>query len=129
VRSWLPRTFLALIAIAALAIGALGIAAPDASVAPMDIGINSAGARTEIRAVYGGLMLGIGIMLAWCAVAATRFGLTAVTCLLAPMAVARLYGLLADDSFAGPQWQFFTIEVVVVTLAFAILTVSKDRLT
>src|SRR5690606_12695242 len=55
-------------------------------------------ARTDIRAMYGGLEFGVGIFLLLCAMkqAFVRVGLFAAACALIAMATSRTAGLLID---------------------------------
>ncbi|GAA1560705.1 DUF4345 family protein [Kribbella hippodromi] len=101
--------------------GVYGLAAPAALVRPFALQAETAHARTEVRAVYGGFGLAIAAVLL---VAATDQGLRqgvvlAVAIALLGMAAGRLIGRIADrpTSFY-PIWFYFWVEVA---LAAALL--------
>lgn len=94
--------------------GIYGLAAPARLVAPFDITLITAAARSEVRAVYGGFGLAIAAVLA-VAVAQPdlRAGvLTTVAVALAGMAFGRLVSALDGRTSFYPNWFYFLIESV-----------------
>lgn len=120
---FIPRIFLALVSLAFLVFGLIGLINPVGTVLPLEIAIQTAQAKTEIRATYGGLMLGIGILLAYTAydANAVKWGLIAVICLLFTIGLTRLYGLLVDGTQAKLQWQLLSMELGPALIALLIL--------
>jgi hypothetical protein len=74
---------------------------PAGMAGPLGIVLSNADALTDAQAVYGGLELGLGLYLAWCALRQPlRFGgLLAATLALAGLGLSRLAGIVA---VAGP---------------------------
>ena len=110
---YLPRIFLVLVSLAFLFFGVLGLVNPVGTVLPMDIAIETAQAKTELRATYGGLMLGIGIFLAYTAydLNAVRLGLIAVICMLLVIGSTRLLGIAIDGTRTNLQWMLLCFEL------------------
>jgi hypothetical protein len=121
--SYLPRIFLGLIALAFLGFGVLGWINPVGTVAPLDITIQAAQAKTEIRATYGGFMVGVGLLLLFTAVDtnAVRFGLVSVAVVLFSIGLTRLYGIVVDNTQASLQWQLLAMELIPAALAVLLL--------
>ena len=76
-------------------------------------------ARTELRALYGGLELGIAAFCTYCAVSPSRYavGCAAVALLLGGIAVARSYGMVADGTVTTKMFTFLGTEVGMAALA------------
>ncbi len=97
--------------IAALATAATGLLAlVRPSVAYGFTGLNAEGARgvSEIRAVFGGLFIGLGL-------APLFLGATAYTMLgvgYLAIAAVRLFSIVFDKSFARSNWISLGIEIV-----------------
>lgn len=92
------RVILALMGLGFAGFGFAFIFNPDEMAALARITITEPAARTDIRAMYGGLEFGVGIFLLLCAMkqAFVRVGLFAAACSLIAMATARTAGLLID---------------------------------
>lgn len=119
-RPALPRLFLGLIAFTFIAVGVGFLVAPVACAVSVDLGLPTATARTDVRATYGGLDLGIGLFLALCVRRREwlRPGLVAVGLALAGFAAGRLIGLAAEGSLSPLLWGLLAIEVPGSALAF-----------
>ena len=78
----LPRLFLFLCALTFIYYGVLGSLNPAATVLPMGIEVDNPGATTEIRATYGGLLVGIGLFLCYASYAESKVGLIAVVLMM-----------------------------------------------
>ena len=74
---------------------------------------------TELRAMYGGLELGLGLL---CTAAAVRprlvrTALTALAFLCAGLAIGRLIGVVTDGGFSGYTFGALVFEIGSATLA------------
>jgi len=121
--SYPPRIFLGLVALAFLGFGVLGWINPAGTVAPLDITVQTAQAQTEIRATYGGFMVGVGLLLLFTAVDtnAVRFGLVSVVVVLFSIGLTRLYGIVDDNTQASLQWNLLEMELIPAALAVLLL--------
>jgi hypothetical protein len=76
--------------------------------------------RTEVRAFYGGLELGIAAFLGWCLAAAsrTRVGLMAATMVVGCTGLGRLSGIALEGFETTPlMWTFVAIELTAAALS------------
>ena len=97
--------------IAALATAATGLLAfVKPSAAYGFIGLNAEGARgvSEIRAIFGGLFIGLGIAPLF--MGATAYRLLGIGYLA--IAAARAFSIVFDKSFAQSNWISLGIEIV-----------------
>ncbi|NVN52503.1 DUF4345 domain-containing protein [Mycolicibacterium hippocampi] len=100
--------------------GIYGLVVPDRLVAPFDITLGSAAARSEVRAVYGGFGLAIAAVLTL-AVARPelRSGiLVTVAAALAGMAFGRLVSAADGRARFYPSWFYFVVESGVAAALF-----------
>jgi hypothetical protein len=99
-----------------LGMGVYGLAAPAALIRPFRIAADSAEARTEIRAVYGGFGLGMAVLLALAAIdlgGIRRGAVVAVAAALWGMAFGRLTARVAERPSAFyPSWFYFWVETL-----------------
>ncbi|MBK7976388.1 MAG: DUF4345 domain-containing protein [Deltaproteobacteria bacterium] len=97
---------------------------PAELMSAVDLALPSAVARTEIRAFYGGLELGVAVFLTICAVRSdwVPLGLTALACLMSGMGGVRLIAALAAGREAWTQ-----IPIALVELSGAALGVWSLR--
>jgi hypothetical protein len=107
------------VAVFFLAMGAVALAAPARILAPFGVAIETPNGRTEVRAVYGGFGIAIGVLLfvaLW--TESIRDGVfIAVAVALAGMAGGRLFSsMVGDRPTVWPSWAFFTVELVLATL-------------
>ncbi|WP_394843195.1 DUF4345 domain-containing protein [Pendulispora brunnea] len=113
---------LALVAFFFLGMGVFGLLAPTRLVAPFRIALESADARTEVRAVYGGFGIAIGILLL-AAIARTdlrRGAAVAVAIALLGMAFGRLVARAFERPSAFyPTWFYFWVELAGAGLLLA----------
>lgn len=100
--------------------GIYGLVAPDRLVAPFDISLGSAAARSEVRAVYGGFGLAIAAVLALAlAEPDLRSGiLITVAAALAGMAFGRLISAADGRAHFYPDWFYFVVESVAAAALF-----------
>jgi len=92
------RLLLALIALSYLVFGFLFLFNPNEMSAILGVGLAVDGGRTDFRAMYGGLEIGIGAFLLICVLRRefVRVGLFASACALVAMATSRSVGLMLD---------------------------------
>jgi len=99
----LSTLYLAVAALFFLATGAVALAQPQRFAAALDLATVRAGGSNEVRAQYGGLFAGLGVV---CALAALgivewRFGLGVAAITFGGVIAGRLAGLVIDRSVAG----------------------------
>ena len=84
-------------------------------------------ALTEIRAFYGGLLIGVGCFLIWCIRQRTLTfaGLLLVAFSVGGAGMARTLGILIDQ--APTRFHVTNLAVEVTTVALVALTISKHR--
>ena len=123
----LPRIFLAIVALAFIGFGILGWVNPAGTVAPLDLTVNTAQAKTEIRATYGGLLVGIGLFIAIAALYPTmvRFGLILVVVMLFTIGFTRLYGIAVDGTRVSMQWQLLATELIPAIIGLLLIIFYK----
>jgi uncharacterized protein DUF4345 len=106
-----------------LAMGAYALIAPAALVRPFRIVADTPEARSEVRAVYGGFGVAMGVLLGVAALGAEgiRSGVViAAGTALAGMAVGRVVSRVVDRGTAFyPIWFYFVVETVMAGLLFA----------
>jgi len=104
------------VAVFFLGMGVYGLAAPAALIKPFRIVLDSAEARTEIRAVYGGFGVAIAGLLALALADAggiRRGALVAVAAALLGMAFGRLVARAVERPTAFyPSWFYFWVELL-----------------
>lgn len=102
--------------------GLYALATPARLLAPFDISLGSAAARSEVRAVYGGFGLAIAAMLVVSLTAAElRDGiLMTVAAALAGMAFGRLASAPDGRTSFYPNWFYFLFESVAAAALFLV---------
>lgn len=83
----------------------------------------------DMRATYGGICLGFGLLLAYCARdrKSTVKGLWAVILVVGGMALGRLMGVVIDDNPNVMMYIFLGLEVTIVTIAVIVLRKMEDN--
>lgn len=91
------------LAIVFLAFGLVALIQPEAMTGPPGLDSSAAGAVTEVRALYGGLQIGLGALLVWAVLDPSRWasGLMAYGLLLGAVGDCRFIGLLIDGNWTG----------------------------
>jgi hypothetical protein len=104
------RLVLVIFGLSFLGFGAAFLAYPGDMAAMVSLVLINSSARTDVRAIYGGMELGVGVFLLACALRRdfVRVGLFASACVLVAMATSRFVGLLLDG-FWQPAQLFFTL--------------------
>ena len=92
------RLLLALIALTYAGFGFVFLFNPSEMAAMIGIAFPTTSPRTDFRAMYGGLEIGVGAFLLVCAMRRefVRVGLFASACVLVAMATSRTVGLMLD---------------------------------
>lgn len=113
----LPRIVLWVAAAALLGFGVAFLFAPLATLALTGVVIQGGEAAVEIRAFYGGLEIGLGLAVLWCALRRRRWkdglGLTALV--FGGAGLARLFGMAVESTVT-----FVFIVALLCELALAI---------
>ncbi|MGH9201069.1 MAG: DUF4345 domain-containing protein [Vicinamibacterales bacterium] len=106
------RLVLVIIGMSFFGFGAAFLAYPGDMASVVSIALVNASARTDVRAVYGGMELGIGVFFLTCAMRRdfVRVGLFAAACVLVAMATSRFVGLLLDGFWQPLQLFVMLLE-------------------
>lgn len=124
----LARGVLMLGALVFAGIGLGCVLFPAELLSAVDVTLHSAVARTEIRAFYGGLELGVAVFLGICAVRGdwVPLGLTALACLMSGMGGVRMIASLAAAREAWTQLPLALAELSGAALAVWSLRRVRD---
>ncbi len=116
--TWLAQLFLMLAALLFAGFGLASLFQPERIAGMVGIQPSTTAGRSEIRAVYGGLELGLGAFLVYCALDAQRLelGLLLVVLTYGAAAVGRMIGIALDRPVEG-----VTRRILVAEVAFAIV--------
>jgi len=92
------RLVLVVVALSYAGFGFAFVSRPDEMASMVSLAFGTPGARTDFRAMYGGLEFGVGVFLLLCALRRefVRIGLFASACALVAMATTRTLGLVVD---------------------------------
>ncbi len=113
-----PRIILGLSALVYVGIGLAFIIAPESLLPRVNITAPSGTALTDVRAVYGGLDLGVGVLLAYCLMRnEIQTGLVACTLTLGGLAIARIIGMTLDAAQDTITYGLLTSELVGAAMA------------
>lgn len=117
-----PRLVLGANALIFLGFGVVLLVIPAQILALADISLASADATTEIRALYGGMELGVGGFLAYLFRSGQlRLGLGLSAATLGSMAGARLVGIVLAGPVGPVIWALGAAELVGFLLSLAAL--------
>ena len=97
-RSRFARVVVALTGLVTLGFGAAFLLAPAAMMEKVEISLRATSVLTEIRAIYGGLQIGLGVFLLLCASIRTLVapGCIAGCLVMSGTALARMGGMVVD---------------------------------
>jgi hypothetical protein len=109
--------------VAFLILGALFLVAPGALTATTQVALPTPVAVQEIRAVYGGFFLGVGLYLLLCAlrVSGLRQGLVALVMIMGGLVIGRFFGFAIDGPANTQLYVLTASEVVGLVLALVLL--------
>jgi hypothetical protein len=95
-----------------------------AAAASAGIAAQNATGTTELRAMYGGLQLAIGVFVGLAALrpALVQPALLMTAALTTGLALARLSGALIDDGFSSYTWGGLGFEITSACIAWALLS-------
>jgi hypothetical protein len=122
----MARTYLILIGLTFVGFGSWLLMDPEALSRLIGIHWETAAARTEIRAFYGGLELGIGLFLLGNGMRpqGVNVGLALIACALGGAGLARL-GSLVQDGVEGWHMSAFMVLELAASVIALILMVRK----
>jgi hypothetical protein len=115
-----PRLILTLFGLIFIGFGLAFLISPGPMAALAEVEVPTPMARTDVRAVYGGLELGIGAFLLTMVGRREHvaLGLRAALCAGVGMAAGRMAGLAADGWWQPVMWLFGAVELVAAGLAW-----------
>jgi len=104
-------------------IGAYFLAAPERAAASIGVTLTDATARTDVRATYGGMVLGVGLFFGWAALAPERLdaGLWSMLLVYGGLALGRIVALATGERLGAMMWTFLAIEVAVAIASVVLL--------
>lgn len=118
--------FLGLTALIFGAFGIAGLAAPAAIVESVGVTLAPDAVLIELRAIYGGMMLGGALLAAYCMPAGRqRFGLVAIALVVGGTLAGRLLGLLWEPMPEGGMAWVTGFEVLWTAFAAGLLTRTR----
>jgi hypothetical protein len=122
------RVLLFTMAVAFLAFGIAYAVWPDAMVKDVGLHLGESG-RIDLRSVYGGMQVGIGAFLIYCAVAERRVrtGLVASLAMLGGLAGTRAIGMIQTGVTSNVMWSLLAVEAIGVPMAVAGLVLLNRR--
>ena len=125
---WIGRTTLTLAAILFILIGSKYVMAPGSAAAQSGLAFTSLVGQTNMRAGVGGFALGCAIITLVCLVSPSRLraGLWFVAGMVAPVLLVRLYGVVADGTFAA-SLRIVVAEMILLVLAASALVLTRER--
>lgn len=117
---------LAISALVFIGIGLAFLTVPESMLPRVNITVPAGTALTDIRAVYGGLDLGVGLFLGFCFVRRQmKLGLYACAFTLGGLAAGRIIGILLQRE--QDAITFFLLASEVLGAALAIVALISDR--
>jgi len=124
-----PKSVLAFSTLAFIGIGISFIAFPESLLEVVGIHAPAGSPLTDIRAIYGGIDLGVGLFLLYCLVRSeVRLGLIASALILFSLAAGRSVGLVLDGEQDAITFYLLAVEVLGGALsAIAVTRAAKNR--
>jgi len=108
----LPRGLLLISVIVYVGIGGMALVAPAATLAPVGVVADGAAGVVEIRAMYGGLELGMAAFLGWClAKGKVHTGVVASTLTIGGLGLARALSWVAAGAPEGLHPVLMAVEL------------------
>jgi hypothetical protein len=123
---WLARVTLGIASLILLLVGSKYVFDSASAAAASGLAFLSPFGRTNMRAGVGGFSLGGGLIMLACVASTERLhtGLWFVVGVFAPVLVVRLYGVVADGTFAESRT---VLAPETLTLALAFVSLASSR--
>lgn len=123
------RLFVAATGLVFLAFGLWGLLAPADMLSRFGVATLSAEGKTAIRAMYGGFLVGSGLLWIFCAADGRRtgFGLQAMLFVTGSILAARIVGLVLDHSSGPHHLSYAALELVGVLGSIGFLWARATR--
>jgi|ETNmetMinimDraft_26_1059896.scaffolds.fasta_scaffold46227_2 hypothetical protein len=120
----LPVVLLWISAVVFALIGLYFLAAPERAAASIGIAMKNATAQTDVRATYGGMVLGIAAFFSWAALSPARLeaGVWSMVLIYGGLALGRIVAIADGQRPGAMMWTFLAIE-----LGFAITSAMLLR--
>jgi hypothetical protein len=111
-----------------VAFGLWGLLKPGNMVGNLGLALTSGAGATAIRAMYGGFLIGAGILFGYSAIAPgmDRFGLIALGTIVGAILAARVFGMIVDNAFVPIQITYAGIEVISSIATISLLLYAKS---
>ena len=115
------RVVLWALAVVFVGFGLAALIQPSLMTGPPGLDASAPGAVTEVRALYGGLQLGLGAFLIWAALEPTRWApaLLGYGFIIGAVGDCRFIGLLIDGNWTG--FHLFALGFEWITASVALL--------
>jgi len=104
-------------------IGVYFLALPERAAASIGVTMNDATARTDVRATYGGMVLGVALFFGWAALSPARVeaGLWSMLLVYGGLALGRVIAIAGGERPGTMMWGFLAIELAVAIASAALL--------
>jgi hypothetical protein len=125
----MTRAVLVLLGLAVTGLGLASLLRPVEMAAIIELPLPSPAARTDVRAIYGGVITGIGVFLLACALRRdmVRAGLAAAACVFSGAALGRFLGLTVEGFGQPLMIIVLLLEVTAAGLAIWGVVVEWGR--
>jgi hypothetical protein len=125
----ISQIVLALGSLIYLGFGFLFFINPDAITDLDGVVLPTRGSANHIRAVFGGMEIGLGFLLIYFLMRKERilYGLIVLSLSIGTTSVARLYGIILDDAGDMTNWIGFIPEFIFGSLALYLFVKEKKR--
>ena len=124
----LAKAWLWISALAFIGLGVALMVSPAGILAKVDLHFDTPTAFADIRADYGGCIIGLGLFLGWCAIRPerVRLGLVCAGLTLAGYATGRLFSLLVDGMPKRIIFILLVTEVLWAALCLVLARTAQD---
>jgi len=121
------RILVVVVAVVYIALGAWAVADVRGVASLLGITPAGPGSELELRAMYGGLEIGLGVFLLWCASNKTtlRTGLLCVAATVGGLGLTRLTGIVMDPS--QPSLQLLLATAELATTGLVVIEIVRKR--
>ena len=121
------RIFLFATAIVFLGFGLWGLLQPSDMLSRFGVSLTDPDAKTAIRAMYGGFLIGAAVLFAFCGLSPDRvkYGLQSVLLLSSTILVCRIFGMTIDGSFSAYHLSYAAFELIGIGLSAIFLFIGR----